>query len=146
MSDSSDSHTDDPRRNPLIPIGLAILTVLVIPPLIYSIGPQGPIKKDNVVFSTGQHRAYFAQMNQFQILGYQGFCVLEAREQLLIVESAEAREDRTYLAEKMGARKTGFPGCPSHARVLLHEHQITLKPDMWGAIKDKWSWIFLQSK
>ena len=142
MNHSSDSHTDDPRRNPLIPIGLAILTVLVIPPLIYSIGPRGPIKKDNVVFSTGHQRVSFVEKNQFKILGYQGFCVLETRDQLLIVESAEAREDGSYLAEKMGARKTGFPGCPSHARILVYEHQITLKPDMWGGIEDTWSRIF----
>jgi hypothetical protein len=135
MADSLPS-SEDPRRNPLIPIGLAILTVLIIPPLIYSIGPQGPIKKDNVVFSTGQHRAHFADKAQFEILGYRGYCILEAREQLLVMESAEAREEGTYLLQKMGARKKDFPGCPSHAQVLLHEHQITLKPDMWGGVED----------
>ncbi|MDT7040940.1 hypothetical protein [Candidatus Nitronereus thalassa] len=143
MADSVQSSTKDPRRNPLIPIGLAILTVLIIPPLIYSIGPQGPIKKDNVVFSTGQHRANFANMNQFEILGYQGFCLLEAREQLLVLESAEAREDGMYLLHKMGSRKKSFPGCPSQAQVLLHEHQITLKPDMWGGIEDMLTRWFL---
>jgi len=130
------SGTDEPKRNPLIPIGLAILTVLIIPPFIYSIGPEGPIKKDNVVFSTGQHRAHFSEKTQFQILGYDGFCMLEVRDQLLILESADAREDGTYLAEKMGARKTGFPGCPSKSKLLVYDHQITLKPDMWGGVED----------
>ncbi len=142
MADPFDSQTDEPKRNPLIPIGLAILAVLIVPTFIYSIGPQGPIKKDHVVFSTGQHRAYFADEAQYQILGYQGFCVLQARDQLLVLESAEARSDKTYLAEKIGTRKTGFPECPSQSKVLLHGHQITLKPDMWGGLQDTLSRFF----
>ncbi len=142
MADSPDSQTDEPKRNSLIPIGLAILAVLIVPTFIYSIGPQGPIKKDHVVFSTGQHRAYFADEAQYQIMGYQGFCVLEAREQLLVLESAAARQDGTYLAQKIGTRGTGFPSCPSQSRVLLHEHQITLKPDMWGGLGDTLSRFF----
>jgi hypothetical protein len=142
MDGPSHKDANDTKRNPLIPIGLAILTVLVIPPLIYSVGPKGPIKKDNVVFSTGEHRAHFAEKTQFQILGYEGFCVLQEREQLLVLESAEAREDGTYLARKMGARKKAFPDCPSQARVLLHEHQITLKPDMWGGVEDTLAQLF----
>ena len=133
---------EESKRNPLIPIGLAILTVLVIPPFIYSVGPQGPIKKDYVVFSTGEHRAHFVEKTQFQVLGYQGFCVLHARDQLLVLESAEAREDGTYLAQKIATRKAGFPSCPSQSKVLLHEHQITLKPDMWGGIKDTFTRFF----
>ena len=138
----TDPIKDESKRNPLIPIGLAILTVLVIPPFIYSVGPEGPIKKDNVVFSTGEHRAHFSEKTQFQILGYDGFCVLEARDQLLVLESADAREDGSYLAEKMGARKTGFPGCPSKSKLLLHDHQITLKPDMWGGVEDTLAQLF----
>ncbi len=142
MAESSEEHTDEPKRNSLIPIGLAIVAVLIVPTFMYSIGPQGPIKKDHVVFSTGHHRAYFAEKTQFHILGYQGFCVLEAREQLLVLESAAAREDGTYLAQKIGTRSTGFPSCPSQSKVLLHEHQITLKPDMWGGLGDTLSRFF----
>ncbi len=143
MAGSSYPNGNEPKRNPLIPIGLAVLTVLVIPPFIYSVGPQGPIKKDNVVFSTGQHHVRFVEKTQFHLLGYQGVCVLQARDQLLVLESAEAREDGTYLAQKIGTRKTGFPSCPSQSKVLLHDHQITLKPDMWGGMKDTLTRFFL---
>jgi len=142
MADSPEQERNEPKRNPLIPIGFAILAVLVIPPFIYSVGPKGPIKKDNVVFSTGQHRAQFANKTQFQILGYEDFCILQVRDQLLVLESAEAREDGTYLAQKIGTRQRGFPDCPAQSKVLLHEHQITLKPDMWGGLKDTLSRFF----
>lgn len=98
MADPFDSQIDEPKPNSLIPIGLAILAVFIVPTFLYSIGPQGPIKKDHVVFSTGHHRAYLAEKTQFHILGYQGLCVLEVREPLLVLESAAAREDGTYLA------------------------------------------------
>ena len=57
MAEPSEHHATEAKRNPLIPVGL---TVLVIPLCIYSFGPEGPIKKSHVVFSTGQHRAHFA--------------------------------------------------------------------------------------
>ena len=142
MLSSSDRNSQKPKRTPLIPIGLTILAILVIPPFIYSVGPKGPIKKDNVVFSTGQYRAYFVHKTQYQSLGYDGFCVLQARDQLLVLESAEAREDGTYLAQKIGIRKRAFPDCPSQSKVFLHEHQITLKPDMWGGLQDTLTWFF----
>jgi len=139
---ASDPNSQQPKRNPLIPVGLTILAVLVVPPFIYSIGPKGPIKRDNVVFSTGQYRAYFANKRQYQILGYDDFCVLQARDQLLVLESVEARKDGVYLVQKIGTRKKAFPDCPSQEKFLLHEHQITLKPDMWGGLQDTLTWFF----
>ena len=134
--------SDNQKRNPLIPIGFAILVVLVIPPFIYSLGPKGPIKKDYVVFSTGEHRAYFDDERRYQSLGYQGYCVLQIREQLLVLESAEARADGTYLAEKISSGKQEFPSCPSRSRLILHDHQITLRPNMWGGLQDALARVF----
>ena len=124
MVPSSDSNGQRSKKNPLIPIGLTILAILFVPPFIYSIGPNGPIKKDNVVFSTGQYRAYFVNKSQYQILGYDDFCVLQVRDQLLVLESAESREDGVYLTQKIGTRKRAFPDCPSQSKVFLHEYQI----------------------
>ncbi len=122
------------KRNPLIPVGLTVLAILVVPLCIYSFGPEGPIKKNHVVFSTGQHRAHFADQSQYE--DYRGYCILQARDQLLVLESAEARSDKTYLAQTLGTRKQEFPACPSRAHVILHEHQITLRPDTWGGLQD----------
>ena len=142
MARASDPNSQQPKRNPLIPIGLTILAVLVVPPFIYSIGPKGPIKMDNVVFSTGHYRAYFTNKRQYQILGYDDFCLLQARDQLLVLESVEARKDGVYLVQKIGTRKRAFPDCPSQSKIFLHEHQITLKPDMWGGLQDTLTWFF----
>ena len=134
MAGSSEHHETESKRNPLIPVGLTVLAILVIPLGIYSFGPEGPIKKNHVVFSTGQHRAPFADKSQYD--DYRGYCILQARDQLLVLESAEARSDGTYLAQTLGNRKQEFPACPSQARVILYEHQITLRPDTWGGFQD----------
>ena len=134
MNGPSAHHETEAKRNPLIPVGLTVLAILAIPLCIYSFGPKGPIKKNHVVFSTGQHRAYFADESQYD--EYRGYCMLQARDQLLILESAEARSDRTYLAQTLGTMKREFPVCPSQSHVILYEHQITLRPDLWGAIQD----------
>ncbi len=130
------------ERNPLIPIGCAVLAVLIVPLCIYSIGPEGPIRKNHVVFSTGQHRTSFVETTRYQTLGYQGSCLLQARDQLLILESAEARADGTYLAQTLGTGKRGFPDCPTRAHVILYEHQITLRPDTWGGVQDALTRLF----
>ena len=128
------------KRNPLISVGFVVLAVLVIPLCIYSIGPEGPIKKNHVVFSTGQHRAYFVDDTLYD--EYRGYCILQARDQLLVLESAEARSDGTYLAETLGTRKHEFPACPSQSHVILHEHQITLRPDIRGGLQDALGRLF----
>ncbi len=134
MSGASRHHETETKRNPLIPVGLTVLAILAIPLCIYSFGPEGPIRKNHVVFSTGQHRAYFADAGRYE--EYRGYCLLRAREQLLVLESAEARSDGTYLAQTLGTNTPEFPACPSQSRVILHEHQMTLRPDLWGAIQD----------
>ena len=134
MTSPSEHHDADAKRNPLIPVGLTVLAILVIPLCIYSFGPEGPIKKNHVVFSTGQHRAHFADETPYQ--EYRGYCILQARDQLLVVESAEERMDGTYLARTLGTGKQEFPACPSQSHVILYEHQITLRPDTWGGFQD----------
>ena len=134
MAGSSEHHEAEAKRNPLIPVGVTVLAILVIPLCIYSFGPEGPIKKNHVVFSTGQHRAHFADESQYD--EYRGYSILQARDQLLVVESAEARSDGSYLARTLGTRKTEFPACPSQSLVILYEHQITLRPDAWGGLQD----------
>ena len=130
------------KKSPLIPIGLTIMAVLLVPVLMYSMGPEGPIKKGDVVFSTGQHRVYFEDADAYEAFGYHSFCVLEARDQLLVLESAGTRSDGTFVAQPLGTVLREFPSCPTSARIILHVHQLTLKADMWGGLSDTLTQLF----
>ena len=76
--------TSDSSRTPLIPIGLAIITVLMVPVFLYSVGPEGPLKVGDVVFATDRHQVKFVEPNIPQTQGYQEFCILESRVQLVV--------------------------------------------------------------
>jgi hypothetical protein len=76
--------TEDSSRTPLVPIGLAIVMVLMVPVFLYSVGPEGPFKVGDVVFATDRHRVKFVDPNIPQTQGYQDFCILESRVQLVV--------------------------------------------------------------
>ena len=58
---SPEDDTSGSSRTPLIPIGLAIITVLMVPVFLYSVGPEGPLKVGDVVFATDRHRVKFCR-------------------------------------------------------------------------------------
>ena len=130
------------KGSAMIPIGLAIMVVLLVPILMYSMGPEGPVKRGDVVFSTGQHRVHFEEPEAYAPFGYPEYCVLEARDQLMVVESAVSRNENTFVAQPMGTAVREFPSCPTSARLLLHPHQLSLKADMWGELSDALTRLF----
>lgn len=123
-------------RSPLISIGLIVMGMLTIPVLLYSTSPDGPVKEGDVVFSTGKHRAYFAQPREFEQRGYQDFCVLEKRDQLVTLTPPSARPDGTFLAKRVGGNPKDKPYCPLQAVLVLKSHQVSLKAEVLGEIHD----------
>ena len=79
---------------------------------------------------------------RFQQLGYRNFCILEPRDQLLVLQHPAHRPDGTLAAKILGETKRGFPFCPPQAEVILKIHQASLKVDVWGGFKDTLENIF----
>ncbi len=129
---SSSSHT------PLIPIGLAIITVLMVPVFLYSVGPEGPFKVGDVVFATDRHRVKFLDPTIPQTQGYQDFCILESRMQL-VVQKIDTMSGSSMVAEPIGVEKIDVPYCPPRTSVFLQPYQATLKVDIWGGLRDSLS-------
>jgi len=132
---SPEAETPHSSRTPLIPIGLAIVTVLMVPVLLYSVGPEGPLKVGDVVFTRDRHRVKFLDPNISPIQGYQGFCILESRVQL-VIQKIETMSGSGMVAEPIGVEKIDVPYCPPRTSVLLHPSQVTLKADLWGGLRD----------
>jgi hypothetical protein len=127
--------TSDSSRTPLIPIGLAIITVLMVPVFLYSIGPEGPLKVGDVVFATDRHQVKFVEPNIPQTQGYQEFCILESRVQL-VVQKIDTMSGSSMVAEPIGVERIEVPYCPPRTSVLLQPYQVTLKADIWGGLRD----------
>jgi hypothetical protein len=132
---SPEDDTSGSSRTPLIPIGLAIITVLVVPVFLYSVGPEGPLKVGDVVFATDRHRVNFVDPNIPQTQGYQEFCILESRVQL-VVQKIDTMAGHLMVAEPIGVERIEVPYCPPRTSVLLQSYQVTLKADIWGGLRD----------
>jgi len=135
---SPEDETAGSSRTPLISIGLAIITVLMVPVFLYSIGPEGPLKVGDVVFATDRHRVKFLDPKIPQTQGYQDFCILESRVQL-VVQKIDAMSGSSMLAEPIGVEKIDVPFCPPRTSVLLQPYQATVKADIWGGLRDSLS-------
>lgn len=129
---------DDPaqKRDPLIAIGFIVMALMVVPVLLYSMVPAGPIKQDDVVFATGRYRVSFADPAPYRALGYDGYCVVEAREQLVVVLKGPASAGSSLVARPITTAQRGVPFCPPKADVVLRAHQASLRIDLWGAFRD----------
>ena len=130
-----DDHFSESSKTPLISIGAAIVVVLLVPVLLYSVGPEGPLKVGDVVFSTDRHRVKFVDSTLAQTQGYQAFCILESRVQL-VVQSTEPIPGGTVVAEPIGVEAIEVPYCPPRTSVILQPFQATLKADIWGGLRD----------
>lgn len=126
----------DSTRDPLIPIGLIVLALMLVPILLYSMVPEGPVKEGDLVFSTGRHRVPFIDASPYRQLGYQGLCVIGPREQLMVLRRLPADPEGRLVARPITTVRRGVPFCPPKAEVLLKPHQANLKIDIWGGIED----------
>ena len=142
MAGNSEDDKDQTIRSPLVPIGLTVLGILILPMFLYSNAPEGPIKEGDVVFSTGRHRVHFVEPTRYQALGYQSFCVLEPRDQLIVTQRPAVRTDGSFIARPLGSSISEFPGCPQKADLILHSHQATLQVDTWSELKNTFGSLF----
>ena len=78
---SSEDESSASSRAPLISIGSAILAVLMVPVFLYSMGPEGPIKVDDVVFATDRHRVRMIDAGIDGEQKHSATCFLEPRVQ-----------------------------------------------------------------
>jgi hypothetical protein len=134
----TDDHHSESSSAPLISISVAIVVVLLLPVVLYSVGPEGPLKVGDVVFATDRHRGKFVDPTIPRTQGYRDFCILELRVQL-VVQKMEAMSGSSMVAEPIGAEKIDVPYCPPRTSVLLQPYQVALRVDLWGGLRDSLS-------
>jgi hypothetical protein len=106
----------------------------MVPVFLYSLSPEGPVKIGDVVFATDRHRVKFVDPNIPQAQGYQEFCILESRVQL-VVQKIDTMPGSSMVAEPIGVERIDVPYCPPRTSVLLQPYQVTLKVDIWSGLR-----------
>ncbi len=127
--------SDPPQRSPLVPMGLAIFAVLLVPIFLYSVGPEGPVRVGDVVFATERHRVMFATLVGRQLEEGEDSCVLESRVQL-VIQHVEDEQAHRFIAHPIGVDLAERPFCPQGRPVVVYGHQVTLKADLWGGLRN----------
>ena len=108
MNHSPEADPSDCSRTPMIPIGLVMITVLMVPVFLYSVGPEGPLKVGDVVFATDRHRVKFSDPHIPHTQGYKEFCILESRVQL-VIQKIDPMSGSVMIAEPIGVQKIDVP-------------------------------------
>ena len=137
MDEPANRDRAEKRPDPLAAIGLVVLALMLVPVLLYSMVPEGPVKEGDLVFATDRHRVALMDPAAFHHLGYEGSCLIERREQLLVLRRVPGEPERTVIARPISTARRGAPFCPPEAELFLKPHQASLKIDLWASIEDQ---------
>jgi hypothetical protein len=141
MSGSPTTDSLDHAGPPVWSIGLVVLLIFVVPIVLYSLAPTGPLRVGDTILSEGQQ-----QVVTSAAVGsgrQQDTCLLDSGNPLIIMESPADRADGKVRAQVQGNQIIDWPFCAPLTEVLLTPSQIVQKPDVLKAVKDKAAALFL---
>ncbi len=121
---------------PLWSIGIAAAIMLIVPFILYAIAPEGPIREGDTVFGNGRHRVALVEPTRYQAAGYDGTCVVEFHDPLVVIKRPLDQPDVTLVVQVQGKTSLQFPFCPPQAEVLVKPHQVFQKPDLLSDLRD----------
>ena len=130
--DGATGHTEPP----LWSIGLAVVVILIVPFLLYSLAPTGPLREGDTVFSDGRQRVHLMKLIAGSALQQQDTCLLDPGNPVIIIQRPTDRTDGTILAQVQGNQAIEWPFCPPHAEVRLDTHQISQRPKILNGVRE----------
>lgn len=135
MSHDQDAPTT--VKHPFLAVTLAFLAVALLPFFLYSLAPADPLAAGHVVYSAGKERVTLLHPTRYARYGYDTTCILEAKEQIVIMESPTTRNDQTLLARMHeSSHPIQFPYCPPRAELIVQVHQVKAKEGLMTVMRD----------
>jgi hypothetical protein len=124
-------------RHPLLAVTAVALFTMAIPFVIAGVAPEGPAREGDTVFASGKHVVYFRDPARFMAAGYVNHCVLEPRDQLLVLPKIGDVPDDT-LVTRMETKKARAeqPFCPIRAELLVKAHQVMKRDGLLAHLQD----------
>ncbi len=138
--------TPDSQREtgpPLWSMGLVVLIMFAVPLLLYSLSPPGPIREGDTIFSEGSTKVPLAYPSLYDRARFDGTCLLDPQDPLMVVQSPSDRSDGLILAKVQGKTRIEWPFCPPQAEVVVAAGHIIQKPDplseLGKRVKEWWT-------
>lgn len=122
---------------PLWSIGLAAALMLIVPIVLYSIAPAGPIRQGDTIFTDGSMKVPLARPLLYDTAKFDGTCLLDPQDPLMVMQRPTDRQDGLILAKVQGKTTIEWPFCPPQAEILLAEYQIIQKTDFVAAVAER---------
>lgn len=124
-------------KHPFLAVTLAFLAVALLPLLLYPLAPADPLAVGHSVYAAGKEKVTLLNAPRYERFGFDTTCVLEPKDQIIIMESPHTRPDRTILARMHeSSNPIQFPYCPPRAEVVVHIHQVKAKEGLITVITD----------
>lgn len=133
---SSPSDQANRSEPPLWSIAAAVTIILVVPLLLHSLAPTGPIREGDTVFSEGQQQVQI-RPTVTDRESKDNTCLLDPNSPLIVVHSPNLDTDGSIIASVQGNPAGDWPFCPVHTDVLLKSHQIFQKPAVFGMVRER---------
>lgn len=104
---------------PLWSIGFVVALMLVVPVVLYSIAPPGPIREGDTIFSDGVLKVPLAHPLLYESANFNGTCLVDPHDPLTVLQGPSDRPDGLILAKVQGKTAIEWPFCPPQAEVLF---------------------------
>src|SRR5574339_589155 len=99
---SSDQDVRPEIGPPLWSIGLIIALMLIVPIVMYSIAPPGPIRDGDTIFAEGAVKVPLIHPLLYEGANFKGTCMLDPHDPLMVVQRPSDRSDGSILAKVQG--------------------------------------------
>ena len=112
---------------PLWSISLVMGLMLIVPVVLYSMAPPGPIREGDTIFAEGAVKVPLLQPLLYKGGKFEGTCLLDPHDPLMVVQRPSDRSDGSILTKMQGKITNEWPFCPPQAEVVLMQHQVEQK-------------------
>ena len=135
MASTPEDHPDP--GPPLWSIGFVVALILGTPLLIYTLAPTGPIREGDTVFSEGSAKAVLAHPLLFQTRKFDGTCLLDPQDPLMVLQRPSDRPDGMALVKVQGKIAIEWPFCPPQAELLVATSYLVQKQDLLAELRKR---------
>ena len=134
--ESPPSINKEKSGSPLLKVFLTVSLLLLLPALMYSFSPEGPVKEGDTVFSNGKYHVPFAHHDR-QPERQKKNCVLEPGTPLIVIERPIDQSKGSFSARVQGTTQSQYPFCPPQAEIRISPLRINQNRNLWKEFQQK---------
>jgi hypothetical protein len=94
---------------PLWSMGLVVTLMVIVPFVLYSMAPAGPIREGDTIFTDGTVNVPMAHPLLYKSTGFDGTCLLDPNDPLMVLRQPKDRIEGVIFAKVQGKTAIEWP-------------------------------------